>query len=459
MSKHLAAWVTVLTMFCLLTVSTVRSSPAEVIWSEDTVPAGAVQISDGIDAWNWTAVSPAPFSGALAHQSVLAAGLHQHFFNYATTPLVVGTGDVLFAYIYLDAVNTPTQAMLSWHTDAEGWEHRAYWGANSIDYGTEGTASRRFIGALPAAGRWARLEVPAALLGVEGATITGLGFSLFDGLATWDQTGKAASTPPRAAAPSVTEIVWSDDAVPAGATALAAGGDTWNWVSSHPAPISGATAHRSDRAAGQHEHYFNFAGIPLFVDTGELLFAYVYLDTASPPSEIMLSWNAEGWEHRAYWGANAINYGTDGTDSRRSMGALPATGEWVRLEVPAALVGLEGATITGMGFTLFDGQATWDKTGKALVAAPTTAAVAAVDTLWSDDAVPAGAVQLNDAVDTWNWTASGPAPVSGALAHQSVLAAGQHEHFFNYASTPLVVAAGEALFAHVYLGRVFKIDE
>ena len=50
----------------------------------------------------------------------------------------------------------------------------------------------------------------------------------------------------------------------------------------------------------------------------------------------MLSFFADNWEHRAYWGANTINYGTDGTASRKSMGALPAKGEWVRLEVSAA---------------------------------------------------------------------------------------------------------------------------
>ena len=46
------------------------------------------------------------------------------------------------------------------------------------------------------------------------------------------------------------------------------------------------------------------------------------------------------------------------------MGALPALGQWVRLEVPAAQVGLEGRTLNGMAFTLNDGRATWDYAGK-----------------------------------------------------------------------------------------------
>ena len=32
------------------------------------------------------------------------------------------------------------------------------------------------------------------------------------------------------------------------------------------------------------------------------LFAYVYLDPSDPPREIMLTWLAEDWEHRAYLG-------------------------------------------------------------------------------------------------------------------------------------------------------------
>ena len=103
---------------------------------------------------------------------------------------------------------------------------------------------------------------------------------------------------------------------------------------------------------------------------GDTLFAYVYLDPANPPSEVMLQWNDGSWEHRAYWGANLIGWGTDGTASRRSMGALPAAGQWVRLAVPAAQVGLEGHTLNGMAFTPDDGRATWDYAGKSSASGP-----------------------------------------------------------------------------------------
>jgi hypothetical protein len=77
----------------------------------------------------------------------------------------------------------------------------------------------------------------------------------------------------------------------------------------------------------------------------------------------MLQWNDGTWEHRAYWGANNISYGINGTASRRYIGPLPPSGQWVRLEVPAAQVALEGRNVSGMAFTLYGGRATWDAAG------------------------------------------------------------------------------------------------
>jgi len=164
-------------------------------------------------------------------------------------------------------------------------------------------------------------------------------------------------------------MVWSDDALPAGAGTSSVGGDSWNWVSSNPTPLNGSVAHQSSLSAGLHSHAFNWAS-PLVVNAGDTISAYVYLDPANPPTEIMLSWNLStgDWEHRAYWGANNISYGTDGTASRRSMGALPATGGWTRLDVPASAVGLEGKSLQGMDFAVFNGRATWDYVGTALPA-------------------------------------------------------------------------------------------
>jgi hypothetical protein len=358
---------------------TTTTGGTDVVWFDDALPAGASGGGSGGDGWNWVTANPAPFSGTKAHQSTLAAGMHEHYFGWGDG-LTLAAGDRLFTYVYIDPANPPTEIMLSWNSD--NWEHRAYWGADKIAYGNAGSVSRYYAGPLPAAGQWVRLEVPASAVGLEGQTATMMGFTQFDGRATWDKTGKTSggttttttppptttTTPPPTTTTTPTTtgadtFVWIDDALPAGATGIGVGADTWNWVTASPAPQSGTRAHQSALAPGLHEHYFAW-GATMSVAAGDKLYTYVYLDPANPPNEIMLSWNADNWEHRAYWGADKISYGNAGTAGRYYAGPLPATGQWVRLEVPASAVGLEGQTASAMCFSTFDGRVTFDKSGK-----------------------------------------------------------------------------------------------
>lgn len=176
------------------------------------------------------------------------------------------------------------------------------------------------------------------------------------------------------------EIAWLDDASPQGAVQYTSGGDAWTWVTSWSDgvgwgggtiyPNTGAKLRVSANTTNtMHQHYFERATSVIRPGTGDVLYAYVNLDSTKPPTEVMLQFQtlesngSYGWEHRAYWGANSLNYGTDGTISRTNMGGLPATGQWVRLQVPASKVGLEGKIIEGMAFTLYSGRAAWDRAG------------------------------------------------------------------------------------------------
>src|SRR5829696_7287405 len=164
------------------------------------------------------------------------------------------------------------------------------------------------------------------------------------------------------------DIAWVDDEPPEGASLSGEEvEDEWKTVNADPTPFSGMTAHQSNAQDGMHQHYFEGASAPLSVNRGDRLFVYVYLDPAEMPEEVMLQWNDDDgtWEHRAYWGENKIEWGQDGTESRRYMGPLPPAGEWVRLEVAASEVGLENREVNGMAFTLYGGRATWDVAGKA----------------------------------------------------------------------------------------------
>jgi RHS repeat-associated protein len=167
-------------------IDTSALNAPDTVWVEDSLPAGAVP--DGnYEGWNWSGSNPAPYAGASAQQSPLIAGEHQHFFTGATATMKVGQGDSLFAYVYLDPQTPPTEVMLQWNDGT--WEHRAYWGANQIGFGTDGSTGRHYMGALPPAGSWQRLEVPASAVGLEGSTVNGMAFTLYNGKAAWDHAG------------------------------------------------------------------------------------------------------------------------------------------------------------------------------------------------------------------------------------------------------------------------------
>jgi len=175
------------------------SPVTEVIWVDDTLPANAEPGANN-ESWNWVSSSPSSYSGALASQSKVAAGLHQQTFSGASDTMAVNVGDVLIAYVFIDQSNPPSEIMLQWKDNAPGWEqsweHRAYWGSNDINWGTNGTSGRRWMGALPPAGGWIRLEVPASQVGLEGKTVNGMAFTLYGGRATWDRAGKVTQSSP-----------------------------------------------------------------------------------------------------------------------------------------------------------------------------------------------------------------------------------------------------------------------
>jgi hypothetical protein len=124
------------------------------------------------------------------HQSGTSSGLHEHWFTGASEPLSVAAGDVLYAWVYLEPANPPSEIMLAW-SDGASWEHRAYWGGDSITYGRDGSAGRHLAGPLPPAGKWVRLQVPAGAVGLGGAEVNGMGFSLVGGGAKWDEAGSS----------------------------------------------------------------------------------------------------------------------------------------------------------------------------------------------------------------------------------------------------------------------------
>lgn len=172
------------------------------------------------------ASDPYPSPGARVHLAEHAEGLHQHHFRDATDLLAVGAGEALFAYLYLDPGDLPLQVMLQWNL-AGSWEHRAYWGQNKIGWGQDGQASRKKqADKLPDAGKWVRLRVPAADVGLEKKELNGMAFTLFGGRALWGRAGKLV---PDSETGEEKEVVWLEGSLPAGAVAHGAQ-DGWRWI-------------------------------------------------------------------------------------------------------------------------------------------------------------------------------------------------------------------------------------
>ena len=165
-------------------------------------------------------------------------------------------------------------------------------------------------------------------------------------------------------ATNATDFVWVEDDFPEGAKAqINAGTPELRWVEGTNAYSGKRALARTDKGVAQD--FFLNASKPLIFGKGDKLFAYVYLDPADPPKAIMLQYYTTDWLHRANWGDDdAIPYGDKGTSKKQLMGPLPATGEWVRLEVDASKLGLmPGARVTGIGFTQSGGTVRWDKVG------------------------------------------------------------------------------------------------
>jgi hypothetical protein len=182
-------------------------------------------------------------------------------------------------------------------------------------------------------------------------------------LAQINYTEPASATPVvKALTAEPAEYVWIDDDLPSGAKPQ--GDSPWKFIWLDEGPVLSGARASTRTATGLSQHFFTDANPGLRIGRGDKLFAYVFLDPVNPPKTLMLQFNDGSWEHRAFWGEDHIPFGTAGTPSHVSMGPLPPTGRWVRLEVKAADVELKPErVVNGWAFTQFGGTVYWDKAG------------------------------------------------------------------------------------------------
>jgi len=138
-----------------------------------------------------------------------------------------------------------------------------------MTYGTNGTASRYYVGPPADRGQWVRLEVPASALGLEGQSLTGMSFSVYNGRVTWElhwQSSQSAPPPPPPPPPPP-----ADTTAPTVSLSAPANGAT----------VSGASVNVSANASDN----VGVAGVQFKLDGANLGAE----DTASPYS---VTWNS-----------------------------------------------------------------------------------------------------------------------------------------------------------------------
>lgn len=159
----------------------------EVIWLDEEGPAGwRTQVPPNFV----TSENGKVFSGKRAIRRQ-ATGVEQDVFDSDTPSLLIPSASKLFAYVYLEATNTPKAVMLQFFL--ENWEHRAVWGdIEAIAWGDKDKPSRARIGDLPKTGEWVRLEVDPEKVGLKpGDKLKGIAYTIQGGTVYWDKAGVA----------------------------------------------------------------------------------------------------------------------------------------------------------------------------------------------------------------------------------------------------------------------------
>ncbi|HEU4888658.1 MAG TPA: discoidin domain-containing protein [Thermoanaerobaculia bacterium] len=335
------------------TAMTTATPPSSItvarVWIDDALPTGAAgsgvavfdqtQAASGTKALHFPAATTAR-SGAMTGAAALA----------------VTAADELVLYALVNPCDPPRQIMVTWSDGTTSW--RASWGENRIDP----TLAQVQAGAIPRDGAWTRLSVNAKALGITAnKNLTALTIAVDGGEAWFDAIGATACAFGRAATPDylANETVWFDDDVPAGSTINTA--FVWDTTQA-------ASGTKSDMvtSTGLGQHYFTNAPQGLKLSADDVIVTYVLLDPCNPPREIMLQFSdSSGFNRRAYWGENLIEFGGINSVERHRFGGLPEPGRWVRLEIPVSSMKMAGTTLTGLAVDVYDGRAWFDRWGKA----------------------------------------------------------------------------------------------
>lgn len=316
------------------------------IFIDDAIPASASVTSGTL---NWDTSQYATGTQSFYHSG---AGTNTVRIDGINEYLKLGAGKAV-VYVLIDPCSTTREIKLT-YSDA-GRTVQLYWGENLIG---SGVSFRR--GNLPGTGTWTRLEIPLlSPMRLSGHTLDWLKIETYDGRVWFDTFGQdgVGCVPSVASTPSIPsgDTVWVDDSIPSGAyiqygdfvTSQAASG-----TSSLVYPYFGQTVISPVLVGGMTQA----------TTSGDDLIVYVMPTSCVTVNELMITWWAGSTSGSVYWGTTGIG----GEGSAVFMGStVPASDTWTRIVIPAATVGLDGATITSVRVSNLGGQVWVDHIGNA----------------------------------------------------------------------------------------------
>src|SRR5262249_55228412 len=125
----------------------------ERIWVDREIPKGAQPHGN----WQW---APSSARRGLTHANPPGSRTQSHGFANAAEAFRVEKGEVLFANVYLNALDPPSSVTLQWVDESGNGDHLALWEPDHTDASGPRPPGLVHMGPLPRVGEWVRLEVP-----------------------------------------------------------------------------------------------------------------------------------------------------------------------------------------------------------------------------------------------------------------------------------------------------------
>ncbi|HEX6100573.1 MAG TPA: hypothetical protein VF432_29930 [Thermoanaerobaculia bacterium] len=318
------------------------------VWIDDSLPSGATV---PVGTVTWDTSQYATGTQSFVHNG---AGTNTVRIDDLNKFLKFGSGKVVI-YVLIDPCSTTREIKLTYRTPVR--TAYVYWGENLISGGTK---FRR--GDLPAAGTWARLEVPlSSPLNMNGHTLEWIEIQTYDGRVWFDHVGTddVGCTPAVASAPSIpsTDDIWVDDDVPL--DAYVSFGE-WSTAQVASGTQSLAYPYFGQTAIG----VVRISNMEVVTDSGDDLVLYVMPTSCATLNQLKITWYAGSSSGSVYWGTTGIG----GESTSVFMGStVPTADTWTRIVIPAATIGLDGATITSVKVENKGSQVWVDSIGRSSV--------------------------------------------------------------------------------------------